>query len=69
MIQGVLGIVAGFFFLLISRWVAQFSVRRWGRAFPGVRVSERGYRLAFVIGGCAFIVLGLLSVLGVIRDK
>jgi len=69
MIEGLVGIGAGLYFVLASRWAARLAVRSWQRAFPRAHVSERAYRLVFVGGGIVFIALGLLSLLGVIRDK
>ena len=69
MAEGLLGIAAGLYFLVASRWAARFAVRAWQQAFPRTRVSERTYRLLFASGGLVFIVLGLLSVFGVIRGK
>jgi hypothetical protein len=67
--EGLVGIGVGLYFLLASRWAARFAVRSWHRAFPRAHVSERAYRVVFAGGGIVFIILGLLSLLGVIRDK
>jgi hypothetical protein len=69
MLEGLLGIGAGLYFLLASRWAARLAVRSWRRALPRAHVSERAHRLVFAGGGFIFVVLGLLSLLGVVRDK
>jgi hypothetical protein len=65
-VEGTLEIAAGLFFVLGS---ARFAV--WAQKYnPRVLVREApavAYRVAFLLVGGVFIMVGVLSILGVIR--
>lgn len=67
--------VAGIFFICFGLWFAIFSKQLAYKTATiyfkllHLRFSERGYRIAFLIAGIAFVIFGTLAVLRIIRFK
>ena len=68
-LEGLLLVALGVFFILLRRKGAQVAARVWYSIFPSTKVWEPGYALSFFFVGFVFIVVGLLSMLGVISFR
>jgi hypothetical protein len=67
--------VIGFFFICFGLWFSLFS-KNLGHKTSNfyyrilhIRFSERGYKIAFLVSGIAFIIFGFLTVLRIISFK
>ncbi len=63
------------FILVLGIWLTFFHKRLGHKAaefyfkFLHIRFNERGYQIGFFIGGLFFIVIGILSLLGVVHFR
>jgi hypothetical protein len=66
LLPAVISICFGVYFIVSRDWVAASAVEFDYRAL-GVRVDKKLYEVAFLVGGIGFILLGLLSLSGIIQ--
>jgi len=68
MIGGVIFVVFGLVFAIYHVQIAHRTAEFYYKLLR-LHVSEKGYRIVFLLGGIAFIVFGLLLVLQIINGK
>jgi hypothetical protein len=63
---GIISIVLGVCLFVSREWAAR-SALDWDYHALGLRIDEKWYRIAFVVWGVVFLVIGLLAMAGIIR--
>jgi hypothetical protein len=66
---GIVFVLFGLFLICFRSRISQFAVSQWHKTFPNIKIWEKGYDVFILVGGGAFIVFGLLSVMGIIKFK
>ncbi len=67
-IGAILSICFGLCFALFSKQLAYKTANTYYELLH-IRFSEKGYRIAFLVVGIAFMIFGILAVLRIIRFK
>lgn len=58
-------IIGGYSLLFYRKEICQTAIRRWYKAYPNVKIWEPGYSIVILFGGIAFMLFGILTLLGI----
>jgi hypothetical protein len=67
--QGTFFTLFGLYLLVFRTRISNDAIMRWYRKFPNIKIWEKGFTICSLIIGTAFIVFGVLSLLGIIKVK
>lgn len=67
-LAGILFVILGLTFLIFYKRLAHGTAMFYYRLLQ-VKFSEKGYQIAFLLGGIGFLVFGLLSLFRLIKFK
>jgi hypothetical protein len=56
----------GLFWIIFYKRLSKFAVYRWRKVFPNIKISEKVYKIPFLLGGIFFTIVGILTLLQVI---
>jgi hypothetical protein len=64
-------IIGAIISILIGLWLSIYhkQLGQWTADFWNIRSWLKGYQIGFLVSGIAFIILGLLAAVGVIRTR
>ncbi len=69
LLEGIFSTLFGLFFLLFRTRLSEFAIERWYKRFPEIKIWERGYYIGCYVLGIGFIVLGILTIAGIINIR
>ncbi len=67
-IMNIVSMVFGIVVIIFNKVFAKMTSDFYFNLFRH-RFNEKGYQVAFIIAGVAFIVLGILSIMGIIKPR